>query len=109
MERGAANESDRAAVVLLSRCGDGSVGSNAPEACQIVDTTDWCCATVECGVAREVEGEVVSITINTISKAGVTACQCQAGVEYKLVVIGLVARGGDVGAGNSRSTSISGE
>ena len=86
---------------LCTSCGDGSVGRYAAKACQVVDTTDGGCTTVECGIASEVEGEVVTVTINAASKAGVTTCECQAGVEYKLVVIGLVARGGDVGACNS--------
>ena len=100
MERAAAKEGDRAAVVLLSTCGDGAVGSNAPEACQVVDAADGCRATVERGIAREVEGEVITITINATSKAGIAACECQAGVEHKLIVVGLVASGGDVGLCN---------
>ena len=86
---------------LCTSCGDDAVGGNAPKACQVIDATDGCSFTVECGIAREVEGEVVAITSNAASKAGVTTCQCQAGVEHKLVVVGLVARGGDVGLCNS--------
>ena len=95
---------DKCCIALKRLCtcsGDGAVGRNTAKACQVVDTADWCCTTVESGVAREVEGEVVAITINASSKAGVAACQCQAGVEYKQVVVGLVACGGDVSLGNS--------
>ena len=101
MERAAAKESNRAAVVLLSICGDCTVECEAPEACQVVDAADGCRATVECGIASEVESEIVTITINASSKAGATTCERQAGVEHKLVVVGLVTSSGDVGACNS--------